>query len=70
MSDNTDLSLITRQQQIIIAQQNQQRDDIAVLMAIVQRMDGTLSGLVNEIRATHSQISRLDRRVRQLEPEV
>jgi hypothetical protein len=32
------------------------RDDMAVLTAIVQRIDGTLSGLVNEIRATHAQL--------------
>jgi len=44
------------------------RDDVAVLTAIVQRLDGTMAaGLVNEIRATHSQYNRLDRRVRELE---
>jgi len=43
------------------------RDDMTVLTAIVQRWDGTVSGLVNEIRATHAQQSRLANRVRELE---
>lgn len=69
MSDEpqADLSLIARQQRQILAEMGTIRDDITVLTAIVQRLDGTLSGLVNEIRATHSQMSRMDRRVRELE---
>ena len=40
---------------------------MAVMTAILQRLDGTVSGLVNEIRATHAQQSRMDRRIRELE---
>lgn len=69
MSDEqqADLSLIVRQQRQLLDEMGTIRDDITVLTAIVQRIDGTLSGLVNEIRATHTQISRMDRRVRELE---
>jgi hypothetical protein len=69
MSDQpqADLSLIARQQAQLLSEMGTLRDDMAVLTAIVQRLDGTMAGLVNEIRATHSQYSRLDRRVRELE---
>ena len=40
---------------------------MAVMMAMLQRQDGTLSGLVNEVRAMHAQHSRLANRVRGLE---
>ena len=69
MSDEAqaDLSLIVRQQRQLLSEMGSIRDDLTVLTAIVQRVDGTLAGLVNEIRATHSQMSRMDRRVRELE---
>jgi len=62
-----DLGLIEHQQRQLIEQMAILRDDMAVLIAIVQRLDGTVAGLVNEIRATHAQQSRLDPRVRELE---
>ena len=31
------------------------RDDIGAMTAILQRLDGTIAGLVNEVRAMHSQ---------------
>ncbi len=43
------------------------RDDAAVLLAIVMRIDGTVSGLLREVRAMHSQHSRLANRVTALE---
>ncbi len=57
MSDQSqaDLSLIARQQAQLLNGMGTLRDDMAVLTAIVQRLDGTMAGLVNEIRATHSQ---------------
>ena len=70
MSDEpfgADFGLLMRQQREMLSEIRTMRDDMSVLAAIVQRMDGTLSGLVNEIRATHSQLSRMDRRVRDLE---
>jgi len=64
---NVDLTLIARQQRQMLDEMGVLRDDMGVMMAILQRLDGTVSGLVNEIRATHAQQSRMDRRVRELE---
>lgn len=61
------LGLIARQQRQLLSEMGTMRDDMAVMMAILQRVDGTMSGLVNEVRATHSQHSRLSSRVRDLE---
>ncbi len=65
--DNVDLGFIARALRDLQTDMRTLQDDMRVTAAIVQRMDGTLSGLVNEIRATHSQMSRVDRRVRDLE---
>ena len=43
------------------------RDDMQVLTAIVHRLDNSHTRLLTEIRATHSQVSRLSDRVRRLE---
>lgn len=43
------------------------RDDMTVLTAIVIRIDGTLTALLAENRAVHSQHARLANRVRALE---
>jgi hypothetical protein len=40
------------------------RDDMNVLTAVVMRQDATLNALLNEVRAIHSQHSRLANRVR------
>jgi len=65
-----DLSMIARQQLQLLGEVATMRDDMGVMMAILQRLDGTVAGLVNEIRATHSQLSRMDRRVRELESKA
>ena len=72
MSDqqNVDLSLIARQQRQILQEIGTMRDDQTVMMAILQRLDGTMSGLVNEVRATHSRHNRLAKRVEDLESNV
>ena len=62
-----DLTMIARQQKQLLMEMGTNRDDMAVMLAILQRLDGTVSGLVNEIRATHSQHARLANRVRDLE---
>jgi phage-related tail protein len=43
------------------------RDDMHVLTAIVQRLDNSQGRILEELRAMHSQYSRLNNRVRQLE---
>jgi len=49
-----DLNLLARQQQQILAELADIRDDQRVLLAMVQRLDGTVTGLVGEVRATHA----------------
>ena len=69
MSDDTtsDLTLLPWQQRQILTEIGSLRDDLAVLTAIARRQDGTLAALVAEVRAMHSQHSRLANRVRDLE---
>ncbi len=69
MSDQpaADMSLIARQQRQVLSEIGTMRDDMGVMMAILQRLDGTVAGLVNEVRAMHSQHARLTRRVGTLE---
>ena len=68
MSDNSvDLGLVARQQRQIMSDMGSLKDDMGVMTAILMRLDGTMSGLVNEVRAIHSQHSRLSHRVRALE---
>jgi hypothetical protein len=47
----SELSLIAEQQRQLLSEIGATRGDIAVLTAIVLRMDGTISRLVDEIRA-------------------
>jgi len=62
-----DLSMMLRQQRQIIADIGAMRDDMAVLTAVAMRQDATLTALLTEIRAMHSQHGRLANRVRELE---
>jgi hypothetical protein len=43
------------------------RDDMQVLTSIVLRQDGTFAALLQETRATHTQIQRMNDRIRELE---
>lgn len=70
MAEPVTLELLARLIERSLEEQGALRDDMAVLTAIMQRIDGTLSGLINEIRATHTQQSRFDRRLRKLEEET
>jgi len=71
MSDDTtpDLSLLAHQQRQILTEMGSMRDDLAVLTAIAMRQDGPLAALLAEVRAMHSQHSRLANRVRDLETQ-
>jgi hypothetical protein len=64
---SADLSLIARQQPQLLSDMATLREDVPVLTAIVLRQDATLTALLNEDRATHSQHARLPNRVRLLE---
>lgn len=68
MSDRTaTLESIANQQQRILDEMANFRADHAVLLAISQRIDATLGGLLNEVRALHGQIGRFGHRVEKLE---
>lgn len=45
------------------------RDDVRVLTAIAMRLDTSHSVLLEELRATHAQITRMNDRIRKLEDE-
>jgi chromosome segregation ATPase len=45
------------------------RDDMRVLSAIAMRLDNSHSILLEELRATHAQIARMNDRVRRLEDQ-
>ena len=65
-----DLSLILSQQDAMMRDISSLRDDSRVSTAILMRIDGTISSLVNEIRSTHAQMSRIQDRLRKLEEKV
>jgi hypothetical protein len=78
MSDNANLTVTPATLQLFLQRSldwqaeireelGSMRDDAAVLLAIVMRIDGTVSGLLHEVRAMHSQHSRLANRVTALE---
>jgi hypothetical protein len=62
-----DLAFLSRQLDRVLTEIGSLRDDMAVLTAIVMRLDGSQSALLQETRATHSQIARMNDRVRKLE---
>lgn len=61
------LEFIARQNARLITELGDNRADMAVLLAITQRLDATVSGLLTELRAMHSRHARLERRVQALE---
>ena len=70
MSDATpDLTLLTQLVRQVIAEQAVARDDMRGLTAIAMRQDNTLAALLTEIRAMHSQHSRMDNRLHALEAQ-
>jgi hypothetical protein len=66
-SEPADLSFVARQLQRLTTDVASLRDDMQVLTSIVLRLDGTVTALLQEMRATHTQIQRMNERVRKLE---
>jgi hypothetical protein len=64
---DADLNFLTRQSERILTEIASLRDDMAVLTAIVLRLDGSHAALLQETRATHAQIARMNDRIRKLE---
>ncbi len=68
MSDEPkDLGYLARQLQQLIDELGTMHDDVAALMAIVMRIDGTMTGVVRDIRALNAQLSLLAGRVTSVE---
>lgn len=61
------LTFLTRQNERLITEVSSLRDDMNVLTAIVLRLDGSMTALLQENRAIHSQITRMNDRIRKLE---
>jgi len=65
--ESADLNFLARQLQRVVTDVGSLRDDMQVLTSIVLRQDGTLTALLQETRATHIQIRRMNEHIRQLE---
>lgn len=59
----TTLEFLAEQQKQILVELRSLREDLEVTAATVRRMDGTLSGMIGEIRALAAQQSRLRQKV-------
>jgi hypothetical protein len=57
------LEFLAEQQKQLLIEVRSMREDLDVTSATVRRMDGTLQGLVSEIRALAAQQSRLRQKV-------
>ena len=64
------LEFLASQQAKIISGLADQRADTTVLLAIVQRMDGTMQGLLGELRAPDGQISHFGNRLQRAEEKL
>jgi hypothetical protein len=61
------LDFLAAQQARIINDLADQRADMGVLIALTNRLDATMQGLLGEVRALHGQIGRFRHRPDQLE---
>ena len=64
-----DLNFLARQNERILTEVASLRDDMPGLTAMVLRLDGSHVALLQETRATHAQITRMNDRIRKLETE-
>jgi hypothetical protein len=64
-----DLAYIGQALQRLTTEVASLRDDMHVLTAIVQRLDNSQGRMLEELRAMHSQYSRMNSRVRLLEEQ-
>jgi hypothetical protein len=71
---DADLNFLARQNERIVTEIGSLRDDMRVFSAIVMRLDNTrerqeglMTDMLQEMRAIHGQIARMNDRVRKLE---
>lgn len=62
------LEFIAAQQSRLLNEMADMRADMAVLLAISQRLDSTVGGVTAELRALHGQIGRFRYRLDQMQP--
>ena len=62
-----DLAFLARQMERVISEVGRLRDEMTVHTATIIRLDGTVAELVQEVRAIHTWMARIDDRVRKLE---
>lgn len=65
-----DLNFLAKQLDRVLTEIGTLRDEVMVLSAMVIRLDATVDGLKQEIRAVHAQNTRHDARIRKLEEKV
>jgi hypothetical protein len=63
------INFLARQSERIMSEIASLRDDAAVLTSIVLRLDGSMAAVLQEMRATHTQIARMNDRIRKLEDD-
>jgi len=68
MNGPVTLDFLAPQQARIIKEMADMRADMTVLLAIVQRLDATATGLIGEVRALHGQIRRFRHQLDQISP--
>ena len=66
---DADINFVARQSERIMSEIASLRDDAAVLTSIVLRLDGSMTAVLQEMRATHTQIARMNDRIRKLEDD-
>src|SRR5262249_51524249 len=64
-----DLNFLAHQNERILGEIASLRDDMAVLTAMVMRLDGSHTALLQETPAAHAQITRMNDCIRKLEAE-
>ena len=67
MAEQPDLSFIARQIEGVLTEIGSLRDDNRVLTASVMRLDTNQAAMLEELRAVHVQIARMNERIRHLE---
>jgi hypothetical protein len=67
VDEKISLEFIARQLDRVLKDQAAMREDITVMAAMMRRFDGTLDGLLHEVRAEHARHARVDQRLRDLE---
>jgi hypothetical protein len=66
---DADINFLARQSERIMSESASLRDDAAVLTSIVLRLNGSMAAVLQEMRAVHPQIARMNGRIRKLEDD-